>query len=384
VIKVTSKLSGRTYRHIIKPILFRLEPDGVHERMLKSGSVVQKFPLTARIASASLSYKNEAALGQTLAGVEFKNPVGLSAGLDKNFEITPLVKAIGFGFMEGGSVTYRKCAGNEKPWFYRLPNSKSLVVNAGLANHGIYNVIKRIKSYNPVVLRDFPLNISVAKTNSRATATDDEAIDDYVGSLKAIKSSGVGKMVTINVSCPNTYGGEPFTTPDRLERLLLAIDAVGLSQPVFIKLPSHLPWKLFSSLLEVADIHNVTGLTISNLAKDRSSLELNDELPDSVKGNLSGKPTWKLSNDLIRRTYKVYGKRFIIIGVGGIFTAEDAYVKIKLGASLVELVTGLIFEGPQLIGEINRGLVELLHRDGYTNVSQAIGVDVKNIKKGVA
>ena len=381
MINATSRLSASAYRHIIKPILFKQNPDSVHARMLRSGSVVQKLSLVTHLTNSHLAYKNNAMLGQKLAGIDFINPVGLAAGLDKNFEITTMLKAIGFGFMEGGSVTLHECAGNAKPWFYRLPKSKSLVVNVGLANHGIEQVIKRIKSYSDNLLHDFTLNISVAKTNSIEAASDKEAIADYVGSLQAIKTAGVGQMVTLNVSCPNAYGGEPFTTPDRLGNLLTAVDAVNLDQPVFIKLPCDLPWKTFHSLLQVADNHNITGLTISNLAKDRSAMKLQDKLPDSIKGNLSGKPTWELSNNLIRQTYEIYADRFIIIGVGGIFTAEDAYVKIKLGASLVELVTGLIFEGPQLIGEINKGLVELLHRDGFSNISQAIGVDVKLVTK---
>jgi dihydroorotate dehydrogenase len=140
-------------------------------------------------------------------------------------------------------------------------------------------------------------------------------------------------------------------------------------------MPCDLPWPKFAKLLAVADKHKVTGLTISNLAKDRGLLKLMDPLPASVKGNLSGKPVWPLSNNLIKLTYKKYHRRFTIIGVGGIFTAEDAYTKIKLGASLVELITGLIYEGPQLIGKINHDLVDLLHRDGYTHISQAIGAD---------
>ena len=116
-------------------------------------------------------------------------------------------------------------------------------------------------------------------------------------------------------------------------------------------------------------------MTISNLAKDRSKLSLADPLPDSVKGNLSGKPTWDLSNMLIARTYQTYGSRFVIIGVGGIFSAQDAYTKIRLGARLVELITGMVFEGPQLIGQINRDLVALIKKDGFHNVHQVIGKD---------
>lgn len=140
-------------------------------------------------------------------------------------------------------------------------------------------------------------------------------------------------------------------------------------------MPSHLKWEYFGELLDVADKHNVMGVTIGNLAKDRAQANLMDPLPDAIKGNLSGKPTWELSNNLIRQTYKNYGKRFVIIGVGGIFCAEDAYTKIKMGATLVELISGLIFEGPQLIGQINKDLVSLLEKDGYNSITEAIGAE---------
>jgi dihydroorotate dehydrogenase (fumarate) len=320
------------------------------------------------------AYQNPA-LTQTVVGLEFRNPVGLSAGFDKNFELPPLLKSVGFGFMEGGSLTFRRCSGNPRPWFYRLPKTQSIVVYAGLANQGVETIVKRLKHYPAGVFKNFPLNISVAKTNSPEACTDNSAVADYIGSLKIIEAAGVGKMLTLNISCPNVYGGEPFTTPDRLERLLKQVDRLKIKKPVFIKMPSNLSWSDFDKLLAVADKHQVAGVTISNLAKDRGQAKLMDPLPESVKGNLSGRPVWELSNNLIRRTYKKYGQRFVIIGVGGIFSAEDAYTKIKLGASLVELITGMIFEGPQLIGQINQGLVELLKQDGLTNISQAIGID---------
>jgi dihydroorotate dehydrogenase (fumarate) len=284
------------------------------------------------------------------------------------------MKAVGFGFMEGGSITYHQCDGNPRPWFHRLPKSKSLVVYAGLANQGSSRIIKRLQAQFPTH-RDFPLNISVAKTNSPQACSESDAIDDYIGSLQAIKAGGVGDIITLNISCPNTYGGEPFTTPEKLQRLLSAVDDVDLAQPVFIKMPNHLPWDEFGDLLAIAARHNVAGVTISNLAKNRDQLHLQDPLPDTIKGNLSGRPTWELSNDLIRLAFRHYHERFVIIGVGGIFSAEDAYTKIRLGASLVELITGMIFEGPSLIGRINSGLAKLLQRDGFANVSEAIGAD---------
>jgi len=370
---IMRSVSSYGYRHVAKPLLFMHAPDVVHNKMLTVSSHVQKHPTLLSLVHGVWSYENPARLSQTLHDIRFKNPIGLSAGFDKNFELPPLLKAIGFGFMEGGSLTYYPCAGNPRPWFYRLPASKSLVVHAGLGNQGVAASVHRLEEYPKDMFTDFPLNISVAKTNSRKAASDSDAIDDYIGSLRVIRASQQGHMITLNISCPNTYGGEPFTTPERLERLLARVDKMHLDKPVFIKMPCDLDWEGFRELLRVADTHNIAGVTVSNLAKSRTQVRLKDDLPDFVKGGLSGKPTWEKSNMLIQRTYREYGDRFTIIGVGGVFSAEDAYTKITLGASLIELITGMIFEGPQLIGEINHGLVKLLEHDGYRNISQAVG-----------
>ncbi len=370
-----SNTTGACYRGVMKPVLFRFSPDAVHNRLLAGGARLQQSALARRAAHFAWAYDNAAMLQQTMHGITFRNPVGLSAGFDKNFALPPMLKAVGFGFMEGGSLTYHPCAGNPRPWFYRLPKTKSIVVYAGLANEGVQHITQRLQEYPASMFANFPLNISVAKTNSPEACDDAEAIADYIGSLRIIRQAGVGKLITLNISCPNTYGGEPFTTPGRLDILLRQVDTLRLPQPVFIKMPSHLSWRDFDGLLAVIVRHHVAGVTISNLAKDRGQVKLMDALPDSVKGNLSGRPTWELSNALIRNTYTKYGDRLTIIGVGGIFSAEDAYTKIRLGASLVELITGMIFEGPQLIGQINEGLAQLLRKDGFHTIHDAVGAD---------
>lgn len=372
-----SSLSGHFYRRIIKPILFRNKPDAVHEGMLKSGKIVQKSRFMRAAMHTVWAYDKPARLSQDIAGITFKSPVGLSAGFDKNFDLVPLIKSVGFGFMEGGSVTLEPCTGNPRPWFHRLPKTKSIVVHVGLANKGTEAALSRIQEYPDNTLRSFPLNISIAKTNSQKVCDDAEAVKDYIGSLELIQAARIGTMITLNISCPNTYGGEPFTTPARLERLLAAVDMLHIDKPIFIKMPIDLPWEDFKKLLEVIDRHKITGVTIGNLAKNRAQMKLKDPLPETVKGNMSGKPTWHLSNALIKQTRKAYGNRFVIIGVGGILTAEDAYTKIRLGADIVELITGMIFEGPQVVGQINRGLVRLLDRDGYKHISEAVGVDAQ-------
>lgn len=371
-----SNVTEKCYQKVAKPLLFMQKPDSVHERLLIIGTKIQNIRVVQNIIHFSLAYSNNSYLRQKVLGIQFINPVGLSAGFDKNFELLPLLKSVGFGFMEGGSLTFEPCIGNPKPWFYRLPKTKSLVVNAGLANEGVKTIIKRIMLYPKSTFDNFPINISVAKTNSKQASSETDAIEDYLGSLIQIKKSGVGDIITLNISCPNTYGGEPFTSPSRLEHLLKQVDRLHINKPIFIKMPSDLNWTEFDKLLQVVIKHQISGLTISNLAKDRGQIKLMDPLPKSVKGNLSGKPTWDLSNNLIKQTYQKYGDRFIIIGVGGIFSAEDAYTKIKLGASLVELITGIIFEGPQLVGRINYDLVKLLKKDGYKSVHEAIGSDL--------
>lgn len=373
MIRLVSSVTGVLYRSVLKPVLFRQHPDNVHARLLRLAAIINTVPFLGACIRTFWAYRNEPKLAQDICGIHFSNPVGLSAGFDKNLEIIPAIKSVGFGFMTGGSVTYQACSGNPRPWFYRLPRSKSLVVHVGLANKGAQRIEKRIATYPLTTFRDFPLIVSVAKTNSQQTCNDTEAIADYVGTLKVMQANRHIAAFEINISCPNTYGGEPFTTPGRLEKLLAAIDALKITQPVWIKMPINLSWEETDALLRVITKHTVAAVTIGNLNKDRSTAQLLDALPESIEGNLSGLPTQKLSDDLIAKTYQKYGSQLVIIGVGGIFSAEDAYRKICLGASLVGLITGMIFTGPQCIGEINREIARLLEKDGFHNISQAIG-----------
>lgn len=377
MIRVISGTTRVLYKRGIKPLLFCLPPDAVHQHMLHAASHFQRSRSLRRFLVRSLAFGDKS-LHQEIHGVHFKNPVGLSAGFDKNIQLPPLMNALGFGFMEGGSITANPCDGNPRPWFYRLPKTYSIVVHVGLANRGVRAITQQLRSYPATTFKDFPLNVSIAKTNAPTTVTRRQAIDDYAESFRAMSKEETVRMITLNISCPNTYGGEPFTTPDDLEALLDELDTIPTNgKPVFVKMPSDLPWSSFRELLIVASRHNVQGVTIGNLTKDRKHIK--DPLPAKVQGGLSGKPTWEKTNALIAKTYYEFGHRFTIIGVGGIACAEDAYTKITLGASLIELITGMIFEGPQLAGSINKGLMEFLKKDGYESIAQAIGS--RNFKK---
>jgi len=351
-----------------------MSPDKAHSSTLEFANKVGEWRWMRWLVAFVFKNPKNKMLSQNIFGIDFENPVGLSAGFDKNAEAVNVTSNLGFGFGEVGSVTAKECDGNERPWFYRLPLHKSMVVNVGLANLGVESVIKRLG--NDVTLNPrHHIILSVAKTNTCDVTTVDEGIEDYVASAKRAGKSNIVKMIELNISCPNTYGGEPFTNPKDLEKLLSSIDELKLKKPVVIKMPVDISWIKTEKLLDVIVAHKIDGVTIANLAKDRTVLDLGGELPDSVAGNLSGKPTFKLSNDLIRQTYIKYGDRLKIIGVGGVFSAEDAYLKIRLGASLVEFISAFIYQGPQLASEINYDLIKMLKNDGFDNISQAVGVD---------
>lgn len=355
------------YRHIIKPILFRLDPEDVHDRMCAFGEWLGMHALTRWLSSTVFHYAHPT-LTQTILGMSFANPVGLAAGFDKDARLLDILPTVGFGFEEIGSVTGEPCAGNARPRLWRLPTSRGLLVYYGLKNDGCEAIASRLREKTFA----FPVGISVAKTNSPSTVQIRDGIADYVKAFRAFE--GIGDYATINISCPNAFGGEPFTNPSSLDLLLTEIDAIPTTKPIFLKVPADSTTEQLDALVAVADTHRVHGFVIANLTKTYTRPEIQpDEIQHATCGGVSGKATFACSNALIAHLYRTAGTRYVIIGCGGIFSAEDAYEKIRQGASLVQLITGMIFEGPQLIGEINRGLVRLLARDGFSSIRDAIG-----------
>jgi dihydroorotate dehydrogenase len=327
--------------------------------------VLGKYEFTQKLTTLTFDYKNPV-LDQKISGIKFENPVGLAAGFDKNAWLIDILPFVGFGFMEVGSITGEKCRGNEKPRLWRLINSKALMVNYGLTNNGAEKISRRLKDKK----FHFPVGINIAKTNNKATVQLKKGIADYVKTAETFKN--IGDYMTINLSCPNSFGGQDFQKKSRLEKLLTEIKKLKLKKPIFLKIAPDLSEKQLDEIINLTKKYKLTGFICSNLTKNRNNPKITDEnLPE--QGSISGKPAEELANQQIEYIYKQTKGKFIIIGCGGIFSAKDAYKKIKLGASLVQLITGMIFEGPQLISEINQGLVKLLEQDGYKNISEAIG-----------
>ncbi len=355
------------YRKLLKPLFFRRDPEDVHDRMTAVGAALGRSRAGRGLVRAMFNY-GDPSLEQTVLGIHFRNPIGLAAGFDKDARMTGIMGPVGFGSEEIGSVTGEPCAGNPRPRLWRLPKSRGLVVWYGLKNDGCEAIAARLAGKK----FDLVIGTSVARTNSPATTEDAAGIADYAKAFRAM--AAIGDYMTVNISCPNTSGGEPFTSPERLDALLTELDLIPTPKPILLKMPADLAPAELDALVAVCDRHRVHGFILSNLTKrrDRSSID-RDEISGIKVGGISGRPTFDPSNELISHLYRTAGRRYVIVGCGGVFSAADAYEKIRRGASLVQLITGMIFEGPQLIGEINRGLAGLLRRDGHANVSEAVG-----------
>jgi len=335
--------------------------------MVKMGNIIGRNKVSKKLIESLFDYQHPT-LNQNILDMTFKNPIGLSAGFDKNAELTDILPFVGFGFAEVGSITGNCCEGNPKPRLWRLPRSKSVAVYYGLKNDGCEVIEQRLRDKSFLI----PIGVSVAMTNCQDNVVILNAINDYAKAFKTMKN--IATYITINISCPNAFGGQPFVVPHKLDYLLDVLDEIPTKKPIFIKLSPDLTESELDGVLTVISKHRVNGVICTNLTKNRDNPNIIDkDIPE--KGGISGKVVQELSDNMVKYIYRKAGKRFVIIGSGGVFTAEDAYRKIRLGASLVQIITGMIFEGPQVVSQINQGLVKLLNRDGFKSISEAVGAD---------
>ena len=360
------------YRYVMKPVFFTQDPERVHDRTVRMGSVLGSNAITRKLTKVFLSYEDPI-LKQNIFGIEFNNPLGLSAGYDYDGHVSKAMKEVGFGFNTVGTVSYHSYEGNTPPRLGRLPNSKSLFVNKGFKSDGAEVIAKRMDSKG---LNDNIVGVSVGSSNICDVDTIEKAIADYISTLNIFKDRDYVKYFEINISCPNTAMTESFVDRKNFSSLLSRIKDLDVRQPFFIKMPNEVSVEKAWEIVQTAIEHSINGFIFSNLVKDRNNPVFDQkeiEKFKGLKGNFSGKPTFENSNRLIRHTRQKYGKDVVIVGAGGIFNAEDAYTKIRAGANLIQMITGLIFGGPQVVGEINKGLAVLLHRDGFGSISEAVG-----------
>ena len=366
------------YQNFLRKIFFLIDPEFIHETMLSRGELLGRITPAKYLIGRITRYKDPI-LKQKIAGLTFATPVGLAAGFDYEAKLPLITPALGFGFQTIGTITNLPYEGNPKPRFGRLPKSKSLMVNKGFKNEGANQVIKKLGNF---VIKDFeiPIGISIGRTNSPKLPSLKQSIQDIVEAFEKFERSKVKhKYYELNISCPNIiHEGEiTFYPPKNLKQLLSAVEKLRIKKPIFIKMPIEKTDRETLNLLEVISKYKIAGVIIGNLQKNRKDPSfVKEEVKKWKVGNFSGKPTFNRSNELIRIAYKKFGKKVTIIGCGGIFSADDAYTKIKLGASLVQLITGMIYQGPQLIAQMNLELIDKLKSDGFKNIKEAVGVDI--------
>jgi dihydroorotate dehydrogenase len=349
----------------LKPILYKIDPETAHHltlHVLKSGL----FPKPAAVHNPVLE--------STLCGLKFPNPVGLSAGFDKNAEVVGAAFQMGFGFVEAGTVTPRPQHGNPKPRVFRDVENSAVINRMGFPNAGM-------TAFKPNLERFFASKErarGVVGINIGMNKSQTEPAKDYGILIRQL--APMADYITVNISSPNTPGLRDLQSREPFLDLIGSITEErektcgAHAPPLFVKLAPDLTEEKQEELAKAALESGIDGLILTN-----TTLARPDYLPETFRGQaggLSGKPLTARSTEIIGNFYKLTGGKLPIIGVGGISTGQDAYDKIRAGASLVQLYSALVFRGPLMVSYVNDELAALLQRDGYRSVTEAIGVDI--------
>ncbi len=362
------------YRSLVRPLLFRLAPETAHEFALHALTTACKPESIRRMVARQL---NRAPFG-TLerCGLSFANPVGLAAGFDKNGAATRELAALGFGFIEVGTVTHLAQPGNPRPRLFRLLQDRALINRQGFNNHGAAALAARLTHARPPCV----LGINIGK--SRAVDVS-EAAADYLASFETVHPHA--DYITVNVSSPNTPGLRELQRADALAELLSALQrrnrelsarAQRINRlPLFVKVAPDLAAGELELIVDVARRTEIDGIIATNTTTARDTLK---HTPAAIvteigAGGLSGAPLRERSTEVIRQLYRLARGSLKIVGVGGIFNAADAWQKICAGACLVQLYTGFIYQGVTAARDINEGLAALLEREGCRSFDEAVG-----------
>ncbi len=340
------------YKLIIRPILFLISSEKIHEILVKSVRLIHRVPLFQWLLRKMFCLENPQ-LEKEFLGLRFKNPVGLAAGFDKNAEFYNEFGSFGFGFIETGTITPRPQPGNPKPRSFRLPKDKALINRMGINNHGVDAAVKLLENRKPGLI--------VGGNIGKNTDTpNDKAIDDFVYCFE--KLYDVVDYFVVNISCPNT--GEIDKLQDQEVMLGILQEIVNrralksLKKPVLLKISPDLNFVQIDEALSIIQKLNIDGVVATNTTVKRDGLQTDKQQVDPIaNGGLSGAPLSNRSTEVIRYIYQKTGGKLPIIGVGGIMTVKDAQEKLQAGAGLIQVYTGFIYEGPSFVKRILRSLI---------------------------
>ena len=378
------------YRQL-RPLLFAGDAEKVHERMLTSVEFISKIPGILPLLR-SLFLEENPLLRSQLFDKTLNNPIGLAAGFDKDGRIHPALFALGFGFVEIGTVTPRPQEGNPRPRLFRLKEDHAVINRMGFNNQGAWKMAERlvantlkIKSADADIFElseDYPANIASGMLGINIGKNKDtsleKATDDYVSALSTLHP--FAEYFTLNISSPNT---EDLRNLQEKEALRILLDSVcarrdeldrnhSRNTPLLVKLAPDLDGDALENSVHVIQEFSIQGVIATNTTVERPELKSKNR---TETGGLSGKPLQKRSTAMIRTLFAELGADIPIIGVGGIFNGADAYEKIRAGAAAVQIYTALIYEGPGLVRKVKEELANLLESDGYKSVSEAVGAD---------
>ncbi|MDT5157093.1 MAG: dihydroorotate dehydrogenase [Acidobacteriota bacterium] len=360
------------YRSLLRPLLFKLPPETAHEFALHALSLSLRTEALRSVAAARTGRPLFGELRRF--GLGFKNPVGLAAGFDKNGAVAPQLCALGFGFVEVGTVTRLPQPGNPRPRLFRLPLDRALINRQGFNNEGAEALARRLERKRAGCV----LGVNIGK--SRAVAVE-EAAEDYLASFEAVRRCA--DYVTVNVSSPNTPGLRELQRADLLAALLgtlqqrnreLASSDGREPLPLLVKVAPDLGAGELESIVDAARGAQVAGIIATNTTTSRAGLRTGAARIEACgAGGLSGIPLRQRSTQVVAALRLLTRGAIEIVGVGGIFSAEDAWEKICAGASLVQLYTGFVYEGFGVVRRINEGLAALLDRHGFRTLDEAVG-----------
>lgn len=355
----------KPYDNFIRPALFRIAPETAHE----IGIETLRFGLASKAAQNYMSARTSSwDLGDIKRfGLTFKNPVGMAAGFDKNGIVVSQLGALGFGFVEVGTVTFDPQTGNEKPRLFRLPADGALINRLGFNNQGTAVVVERLKK----IERNCVVGVNIGKNKD---VPNEEAIGNYLKSFDLAHQ--VADYIAVNISSPNTPNLRELQQAENLQELLGALlgrnRELG-AKPLLVKIAPDLSEGEIEAIVDICLRLEITGVIATNTTISREGLA--SDVGDIGAGGLSGKPVRTRSTEVIAKIYKYSRGKLPIIGVGGIFTAEDAFEKIAAGASLVQAYTGFIYGGAMFARDVNAGLVKILRAKGFKTLDDAVGSD---------
>lgn len=319
-------------------------------------------------------------LSSTVWGMQFSNPIGLAAGFDKHAEAMPGLFKMGFGFVEVGSVTPKPQPGNPSPRVFRLKEDRAVINRYGFNSHGADVVAERLFTYDSGGPKQHLMGVLGVNLGKNKNTPEEAAVHDYLIGLE--KLGDMAEYVVVNVSSPNTPGLRALQGKERLRKLLVPIldarNRLMYRPPIVVKIAPDLTDEELADIADIALELHVDGLIVSNTTISREGLRSSHK---DEKGGLSGRPLRELSTQVVRKMYRLTEGRIPIVGVGGVESGQDAYEKIRAGASLVQLYTALTYYGPKLVTRIKDELALLLERDGFENVRDAVGVDHADVKR---